>query len=63
MSAVSNRKWEYWINKSFFDKEFSDSGCFECILVPTLMTPQTVEFLSENFQIELNTIRQIARNT
>ena len=63
MSAVSNRKWEYWINKSFFDKEFSDSGCFECILVPTLMTPQTVEFLSENFQIELNTMRQIARNT
>lgn len=51
MGAVSNRKWDFWINKAYFDGIFSDSGFFECVLVQTLMTPQTVEFLSERFTI------------
>ena len=63
MGAVSNRKWDFWINKAYFDGSFSESGVFECILVPTLMTPQTVEFLSERFTIGLKDVFITSRSS
>lgn len=56
MSAVSNRKWEYWIKKSYFESDYCDNGIFECIVIPTMMASQTVEFVTENFNMFLDGI-------
>lgn len=51
MSSISYRTWEYWINKEFFDTEETYHGWFECIIAPTLMATQTVEFVIEQYEI------------
>ncbi len=51
MSSISYRTWEYWINKEFFDTQETYHGWFECIIAPTLMATQTVEFVIEQYEI------------
>lgn len=52
MSSISYRTWEYWINKECFDTKKTYYGWFECIIAPTLMATQTVEFLIEQYEIK-----------
>ena len=54
MSDVSFRNWDIWINKRYFDKNEIIGGFFECILMPSLMVSQTVEFLTNGLQISLD---------
>ena len=56
MSDVSNRSWDYWINKAFFESENKYMGKYECILIPSLMAQQTVEFLENGYQIGIKKI-------
>lgn len=54
MDSISYRKWERWKNESLLEENESFNGYFECVLTPTLMVHQTLEFLSENFQFSLD---------
>lgn len=53
MDSISYRKWEIWANTTLFEEHDSFRGYYECILTPTLMTPQTLEFLYENYELRL----------
>lgn len=53
MNSISYRKWDFWLNQTIIDEFEHFNGFFECVLTPTLMSMQTVEFLYENFEFNL----------
>lgn len=54
MGDISYRNWDIWVNKRVFDTGGVCGGFFECILLPSLMVSQTVEFLTNGIQIYIN---------
>jgi hypothetical protein len=58
MSDVSNRNWVFWINKNAFDSKNKYYGTFECLLIPSLMAQQTVDFLESGYQIGIKSITE-----
>lgn len=56
MSAISYRDWDMYVNRLFYDKGETHSGYFECIILQTLMSQQTVEFIAENFYLQSGNI-------
>lgn len=61
MGYISFRNWNFWINKDYFIADELFQGYFECIILPTLMVQQTVEFLTEDFLIGFNSIQKKQR--
>ncbi len=61
MSVIGYREWEIWVNQSAYEKNKIYNGWFECVLLATNMTYQTIEFLAENYEIYIDGIRNIGR--
>jgi len=51
MSSLSYRSWDIWTNSEYFIESQVFAGYFECTIIGTLMVPQTIEFLTERFEI------------
>ena len=54
MDSISYRKWEVWINSTMFEENNEFDGYYECVITPTLMVQQTLEFLYENFRFRFD---------
>jgi hypothetical protein len=61
MSSINYRKWDLWLNTDYFNEAKVYGGYFECLLIPSLMVPQTIEFLTERYQILRNRFINIQR--
>lgn len=61
MSSIAYRDWNIWINKFYFDSGEEYSGFYECVLLPTLMTQQTIEYLAENYDIYMDNIVHVSK--
>ncbi|MCK5110781.1 MAG: hypothetical protein KAQ94_04595 [Arcobacteraceae bacterium] len=51
MSSLSYRVWDTWKNSLYFEENKIYNGYYECIIEPTLMAHQTVEFIIEKYEI------------
>lgn len=60
MSSLSYRSWDIWANTEYFSESQVFDGYFECTIIGTLMVPQTIEFLTERFEIRQKTFRSIS---
>lgn len=56
MSTISYRDWDMFVNKLFYDAGSTYDGYFECLILPTLMSHQTVEFIAERFYMQFGKI-------
>lgn len=58
MDSISYRKWDIWMNIALLQQKKEYSGYFECVITPTLMAQQTVEFLEENYNLKNGEIHE-----
>lgn len=56
MSSLSYRTWDVWINTGLFNPAGVYDGYYECSILGTLMVPQSIGFLAENYEIRKNQV-------
>lgn len=54
MNSIFYREWDIWENIIRRNTRDEIRGHFECMILPTLMSQQTVEFLAEQYMIRRN---------